>query len=178
MAYKRYFYLYIVMVTTLAAAAQKVPDPCSLLSAQEVEEVMQVPMKPGRLRDGRGSFSGLSCTYFSQNQFEQSGSVKIIIDTTADMQENGHIYPSAKAMYEKQKQAYVQALKRQNRSSEFQPVKGVGEDAFWDGSFLKAVSGDTYLAVSVSGGGKTDGASEKYSRSSTIARRILQRLKE
>lgn len=148
--------LFSMILLTMLSAGDKVliPDPCKLLTQQEIEKIVQVPMKPGRLRDGRSYFSGMSCEYFSLKQFEKPGSVKITIDTTASMKATDSIYESAKELYSKQKYAYKEALKDHHKEDTFLRVEGLGDDAYWVENSLRILDGNRYIAVSASGGPK------------------------
>lgn len=132
--------------------AETIPDPCGLLTHQEAEEIMAIPMKEGRLKDNRTLFVGLVCSYFSVDQFDRSGSVKITIDTTQSMKETHSIYRSAKDRYERQKYAYTEALKDQNKLDTFQKIEGFGDDAYWDRVSLIVLVKDIYLHVRVKAG--------------------------
>lgn len=137
---------------TVATSAESIPDPCKLLSIEEVENVMHIQMNPGRLRDSRSSFNGMTCTYLSKKKFEQSGSVSINIETTENMKKTDHIFPSCKEKYERQKYAVIEALKRQNRSDTFHPIEGLGGEAYWINNSLRILSKGTLLEIRVTGG--------------------------
>jgi len=146
------FFLALLSVVTSSLLAESIPNPCKLLSLQEVTKIMQIPMKEGRLKDSRKSYNGLSCTYYSIDQFGTTGNAKISIETTADMKASEHIYNSAQELYKRQKLATQQAYKRQKKSDAFLELRGLGEDAFWDGYTLKVLDKDTYLAIHITGG--------------------------
>lgn len=109
-------------------------------------------MKPGRLKDNRTTFNGLNCSYASIDQFEKSGNVSITINTTADMKKSDSIFGSAKEMYDKKRYAYREALKRRNEADTFQEIKGLGSDAYWNGTSLNILNSDTTVTIRVSGG--------------------------
>jgi len=178
----------IVCMLSWAAGSEDIPDPCTLLTVQEVENVMHIPMKEGRFRDGRNTFNGLQCTYFSKNRFEKSGSVNITIETTADMKATDHIFESVKEMYEKQKYAYGQALKDKKKGKSIHFVKGLGDEAYWNGISLNILNKDTYLDIRISSGfGLSSNDSrilekrveeKTLSASLAIAKQILNRLEK
>ena len=182
MIYKKYFYFGMVFSMTLVTAT--IPDPCKLLSVVEVESVMQISMKKGRLRDSRSTFSGMTCNFDSQNKFEQSGSVSINIETTANMKAADHIFTSCKEKYEKQKYAVIEALKRQNKADTFHPIEGLGDEAYWIGNSLRILSRETLLEIRITGGfglkGKDKPTLEKQleEKRMSVAKEIAQRTLE
>jgi len=149
---KPYLYLGVILMMTFASSAESIPDPCKLLSVETIEEVMQLPMKEGRLRDSRSSYYGLTCSYFSHDRFEKSGNVSINIETTANMKKTDHIFPSCKEKYERQKYAVMEALKRQNKEDDLRSVEGLGDEAYWIGNALRILSKGTLLEIRVAGG--------------------------
>lgn len=181
---KKYIYLGVVLMMTFATSAESIPDPCKLFTVEDVEKVMHIPMKPGRLRDSRSSFNGMTCTYFSKKKFEQSGSVSINIETTENMKETDHIFTSAKAKYERQKYAIMEALKRQSKADTFRLLKGLGDEAYWTGDSLRVLSKDTFLEIRVTGGfnlkSNNWNALEKQleEKKLTISKEIVQRTLE
>ena len=161
------FFLALLSVVTSSLLAESIPNPCKLLSLQEVTKIMQIPMKEGRLKDSRKSYNGLSCTYYSIDQFGTTGNAKITIETTEDMKAYDHIFDSTKKMYKKEKYASEQALKRQQKSDSFIEFKDLGDDAFWNGTTLKVLYKDTYLSVYITGGfGLTAANSEELKKKS------------
>jgi hypothetical protein len=161
------FFLALLSLLTSSLSAETIPNPCKLLSLEEITKIMQIPMKEGRLKDSRKSYNGLSCNYYSVDQFGKSGNAKITIETTEDMKAYDHIFDSAKKMYEKEKYASEQALKRQEKSNSFIELKELGDDAFWNGTILKVLYKDTYLSVYITGGfGLTATNSEELKRKS------------
>ena len=152
---------------TSSLLAQSIPNPCKLLSLEELTKIMQIPMKEGQLKDSRKSYNGLVCNYYSIDQFGTSGNAKITIETTEDMKVHDHIFDSAKKKYEKEKYANEQALKRQQKSDRFLEFTGLGDDAFWNGSILRVLYKDTYLAIHITGGfGLTASNSEEMKKKS------------
>ena len=144
------FVLAVFMTLLLAAEAGTALDPCQVLTKQEVEKVLKRPMKPGKLRKSNSVFGTLSCTYFSVDRFENSASVVLNIGTTSFMKENDAVFESAKEKYEKEKNAYLEALKRQNKVDTFEAVKGLGDEAYWGTVALHILKGDTFLNIKVS----------------------------
>ena len=186
----RKFILIVLMLPMVLLAEEKelIPNPCKLLEKAELEKIVQIPLKPGRLRDNRSTFDGMSCFYFSAKPQEKHGSVTISIDTTASMKATDSIWESAKNRYDKEKYAYQQALKRENKSDSYHPVKGLGEDAYWDHTSLNILDGNTYINIRASGGPQiiAHGSREldkmvnerELQLSQSIAKRVLQKLKQ
>ena len=166
--------------------AETIPDPCGLLTHQEAEEMMGIPMKEGRLKDGRDHFVGFVCSYFSVDQFDRSGSIKITIDTTQSMEESSSVHRSAKDRYERQKYAYSEALKDQGKADTFETIEGLGDDAYWNRVSLIVLVNDIYLDIQVKAGAgmKAENAEALYQKiearnlalSKEIAALIIQKL--
>lgn len=182
MIYSKYFYLGMIFIMTLANAT--IPDPCKFLTVAEVGNMMQTPMKEGRLRDSRSTYYGMTCSYFSQNKFEQSGSVSINIETTANMKATDHIFSSCKEKYERQKYAVMEALKRQKKEDTFHPIKGLGDEAYWIRNSFRVLSKGILLEIRITGGfglkGKDKPTLEKQIEEKylEVAREIAQRILE
>ncbi len=188
MTQKTYSIVGSILIMTLSILqADNIPDPCNMLTHQEIEKIMNIPMKEGKSKDYRNIFGGLGCNYGSINMFEKSGSVSITIDTTKSMEETGYIWESAKERFDKEKYAYKNALKRRNKASTFHKIKGIGEDAYWNHSSLKILNKDTYIYIRVNAGaGMSASNSEELHKkvdaknlsvSKKIAQRILEKLK-
>ena len=144
------FVLAVLSTLLLAGEAGSTLDPCQLLTKQEVEKVLERPMKPGKLSKGNALFGTVSCTYFSVDQFDKSASAVLNIGTTSFMKENDAVFESAKEKYEKEKNAYLGALKRRNEANTFEAVKGLGDEAYWGTVALHILKGDTFLKIKVS----------------------------
>jgi hypothetical protein len=153
-----------------------------------VEKVLKIPMQPGRLGRSGAVFGTLSCTYLSKERFEKSGSVVLTVGTTSFMKENDAIFESAKEKYDKEKYAYMEALKRQGKSDTYKPIEGLGDDAYWGSVALKILQGDADINIRVSA---TSGMSARSSQeldkmtkernlavSKEIAKIVLPKLKK
>lgn len=132
-----------------AIQAESIPNPCELLTHQEVEQLMGIPMKEGRLKDSKNQFVGLVCSYFSVNPFDKAGSIELTIDTTQSMQETNSIYTSAKDHYDRQKNAYIDAQKDQQKLDTSLTIEMLGDDAYWNHVSLIILDKDTYLDIHV-----------------------------
>jgi len=148
------FCSFLILMWTIASSVQadSIPDPCKLLTHQEVESIMQIPMKPGKLKDHRSTFQGMSCWYISVDRFEKTGSIDIKIDTTQSMKENDSIYESAKDEYDRQKYAHIEALKYHHKENTFHPIEGMGDDAFWYDPSLTILNKDAIIIIRVHAG--------------------------
>lgn len=182
------FVLAVLMTLLLVAEAESGLDPCQLLTKQEVEKVLKRPMKPGKLSKGNALFGTLSCTYLSVDQFEKSASAVLNIGTTSFMKENDAVFESAKEKYEKEKNAYLGALKRRNETDTFEAVMGLGDEAYWGTVALHILKGDTFLKIKASASAgmsaKSSQEMEKMVKernltvSKEIAKIVLQKLEQ
>ena len=155
------FVLTMLMTLLLAGETGTALDPCQMLTKQEVEKVLKRPMKPGKLGKSNAVFGTLSCSYLSVDRFENSASSVLNIGTTSFMKENDAVFESAKEKYEKEKNAYLGALKRQNKADTFEVVKGLGDEAYWGTVSLHILKGDTFINIKISA---TAGMSAKSSQ--------------
>jgi len=154
--------LLIVLAALLSASeGREALQPCQLLTKQEVESVLKTKMKPGRLNESGAVFGTLSCSYLSADPLKKPASVTLTIGTTAFMKANDAVFESAKEKYEKEKNAYLEALKRRNKTDTFLPVEGLGDDAYYGSVSLYILQGDTYIDIKVSA---TAGMSAKNSQ--------------
>jgi hypothetical protein len=151
----------VLATLLLASESKNTLDPCQLLTKQEAEKILKVQMKPGRLNKSGAVFGTLSCNYLSVDRFEKSASVTLSVGTTTFMKANDAVFESAKEKYEKEKNAYLEALKRQNKTDTFLPVEGLGDDAYWGSVSLYILQGDAYINIKVSA---TAGMSAKSSQ--------------
>jgi hypothetical protein len=148
---RKLFLVLSILATALFAGGEKgALDPCQLLTKQEAEKVLGTAVKPGRLNSSGTLFGTLSCEYLTVDRFEKSGSVTVMVGTTAFMKANDAIFESAKEKYEKEKQAHIQALKAQHKGKSFDAIEGLGDDAYWNGVGLSILKGETYLSIRVS----------------------------
>ena len=152
--------LALVMVIS-GVQAENIPNPCELLTHQETEQLMGIPMKEGRLKDSKSLFVGMVCSYFSVSLFDKSGSIVLTIDTTKSMKETDSIYTSAKDHYNRQKNAYIKAQKDQNKLDSSPNIEGFGDDAYWNHVSLIILDKDTYLDIHVNAGAGITGKSRR-----------------
>lgn len=181
-----YILVYFLWIILSPLQAENIKDPCQLLTQQEIEKIMNIPMKAGQLKDHRSYFLGLGCWYRSVQQFEKSGSVNITIDTTQNMKETDSIYTSAKDHYDRQKYAYIKALKGRNEENRFHKIEGLGDDAYWNHVSLIILNKDSYINIRVhASAGMSANSSEELQKkidvrtlsvSKEIAQLVLKRL--
>ena len=182
------FVLAVLTTLLLATEVENVLDPCQLLTKQEVEKVLKRPMKAGKLGKSNALFGTLSCSYLSVDRFDNSASAVLNIGTTTFMKENDAVFESAKEKYEKEKNAYMGALKRQNKADTFEAVKGLGDEAYWGTVSLHIFKGDTFINIKISASAgmraKSSQEMEKMVKkrnltlSKEIAQIILQKLEQ
>ena len=142
----------LLLMIVSAVQAESIPNPCKILTLQEVENIMHIPMKPGKLKDHRSTFQGMSCWYLSVDRFEKTGSIDIGIDTTQSMKETDSIYESAKDEYDRKKYAHIEALKYHHKENAFHPIKDMGDDAFWYDPSLTILDKDAIIIIRVHAG--------------------------
>jgi len=163
-----------------AAQAEDIPDPCKLLTQVEAEKIMGIPMKPGRAKDGRSYFMGISCKYFSKDQFGKSGSVAITIDSTQSMKKTDSIYTSAKDHYDRKKNALIQSLKDHSQAALFHKIENIGDDAYWHYPSLTILNKDLYIVIRTHAGGgmsapsSTELQKKVEARSLSVSKQISQ----
>ena len=176
----------IFLMTFSIVSADSIPDPCKLLTQQEAEKIMGIPMKTGRLKDGRSYFMGLTCDYFSKDQFGKFGSVNITVDSTQSMKETDSIYDSAKDHYNREKNAHIQAWKDRHLGN-IHNIEGLGDDAYWLDPSLRILYQDFYIVIRAHAGAGMSAANSEalqkkveernLSVSKQIAELILAKLK-
>ena len=143
--------LFVMLATLLLAVENKSTlDPCQILTKQEAEKVLGTKMQEGRVSKSGAVFGTISCSYYSVDRFDKSASVILTIGTSDFMKANDAVFESAKEKYEKKKNAYLEALKRQKKTDTFLPIHGLGEDAYWGTVALNILKGDTYINIRVS----------------------------
>ena len=174
----------IALVIFSLLNAEEIPDPCTLLTQQEAETLLQVPVQPGRLRDEGRIIMGLTCTYYSQDMIGKPGTISIMIDTTKSMKKNGSIYESAKDEYYRILRAHTEAMKEKHLP--VHKISGLGDDAFWLSPKLTVIYKDTYFTITAHPHVTTMGTEPwrekaeavQLSVSKSVAKLVLQRLSE
>ena len=178
----------VLAASLLASESKSTLDPCRLLTKQEAEKVLRVPLKAGRLNKSGAVFGTLSCSYLSVDRFEKSASVTLTVGTTSFMKENDAIFESAKEKYDKEKYAYKEALKRQKKTDTFESIKGLGDDAYRGNVSLNILQGDACVDIRVSAAsGMHAGSSQEMEKrtkeknlalSKEIAKIVLPKLRQ
>ena len=137
----------LLWLTASLLAADTIPNPCKLLTQQEAETLIKVPVQPGRLRDEGRIVMGLTCTYYSQDMIGNPGTISIVIDTTESMKKNGSVYESAKDEYDRILRAHTEAMKEKHLP--VHKVSGLGDDALWLSPKLTVLYKDIYFTITV-----------------------------
>ncbi len=179
---------YMLSALLLAADKNTELNPCELLTKQEVEKVLGTKMQGSRLITSGTIFGTVSCKYLSVDLFEKSASATFTIGTTAYMKANDAVFESAKEKYEKEKNAYLGALKRRNEADTFEEIKGLGDEAYWGTVALHILKGDTFLKIKIKASAgmsaKSSQEMEKmvkernFSVSKEIAKIVLPKLRQ
>ena len=161
----------LMMLVVAAAHADARPattprDACDLLTKREVAAVQGQPFSTARPTN-RGTRS--QC-FFELPAFMDSVSLDVIRDGGALWKE----YFTLDAQDQRERSRAEQGKKKKSRP---QPVRGVGQEAYWVGGnstgSLYVLKNGVVLRVSV-GGGATE--AEKLKRSKALATRALARL--
>ncbi len=143
-------------------------NPCLLVSQEEAAKAMGGPVKAGQLKGAANPLGQSICFYDGQAdtslRFVQI-SLVATQNMNANLRESGY---NAAKLFKDSKKLLGKPKK----------ISGLGEDAFWGGSGLKAGAGlhvlgkDAYLNITVaSGDGKRDLEAAK-----TLAEKALERL--
>ncbi len=151
-----------------AARAGGALNPCALITQQEAAEALGGVVQAGKLRQTANPLGQRICFYEGRSAAAMRF-VQISLVTTAglseDLRRSG--YSAAKLFQDSKK-----LLGRPK------PVKGLGQEAFWGGSGLKAGAGlhvlarDVYLNISVAAGD----ARRDLEAAKVLAQKALARL--
>jgi hypothetical protein len=174
-----------------ASVAKAKFDACSLLTSDEIKAVQGEPVKDTKPSDRTaGEFIVTQCYYELPTQSNSisltltesnSGgqSVKESWEKTFGKDE-GKSEPERKKDRDKEKEkprAKPESGSEEEESAPMEPVRGVGDEAFWAasriGGALYVLKGNRYIRISV--GGKGD-AEAKLKKSKTLAQKALRRL--
>ena len=174
-----------------ASRTEKVKvDACSLLTSAEIEAVQGEPIKETKLSDQMsGEFVVTQCYYalptlsnsisltLTERSPEKSGgqSVKEFWESTFGKDERKSEQERKKDRDKEKNKTRAQG--EEEESAPLEPVRGVGDEAFWSasriGGALYVLKRDRYIRISV--GGKGD-AEAKLKKSKMLAQKALQRL--
>ncbi len=178
-------------VSPSASPAEKVKfDACSLLTSAEIEAVQGEPVKETKPSEQTsGDFvvsqcyyalptlsNSISLTLTERNPGKSGGqNVKEFWESTFGKDERKSEQERKKDR-EKEKNK-TRAQGEEEESAPLEPVRGVGDEAFWSasriGGALYVLKRDRYFRISV--GGKGD-AEAKLTKAKTLAQKALRRL--
>ena len=147
---------------------------CTLLTKEEIQAAQGEPFK-----ETKASLKKNAGLNFSQCYFELPTTVNSVVltvtqrgdgpdarDPKQNWQETFHRDKSAEKNKEKEKEG-----------SEPEKIEGVGDEAFWTGSrvggALYVLKGESFIRISLGGGGTRE---EKIEKSKTLAQSALKRL--
>lgn len=138
------FVLFGAMVFPVACAhSGSDMSPCELLSQSDVETLFQEKVHQGAMRTTTAP-AGRSCRY----SFEKDGNVfgvSVKVSRTVEISQEG-IFDSAGDVFDRQ----VKARKAGSHSSgHFRQIQETGDDAFWDGSALWVLRGESLVVITV-----------------------------
>lgn len=178
----------------LPAAAKSKIDPCSLLTSAEIQAVQGEPLK-NTIPSERpsGDLVTLVCYYelptpsnsislsVTLRGADKKGgqSVKEFWETTFAKSERQDGGKKDRDKGKKKAQPSNEPRREgdEDESASAQPVRGIGEEAFWSasrvGGALYVLRGDRFLRISVGGNGD---AEAKLKKSRTLAEKVLRRL--
>jgi hypothetical protein len=145
------------------------PDPCTLLTKEEVQAVQGEAFKDTKASQKTGA--GLA---MGQCYFELPTPVNSIVLTVTRKAEGGRD-PAAswKEIFHREKS------QKREEEEEKEPLKieGIGDEAFWTGTriggALYVLKGNCYIRISVGGAGDQ---AQKIEKSKTLAENVLKRL--
>lgn len=143
-------------------------NPCMLISQEEAAKALGGPVKTGQLKGAANPLGQSICFYDGQAE-ASIRFVQISLVATKNMNENLREsgYTAAKL--------YADTKKLLGKPKE---VSGLGEEAFWGGSGLKAGAGlhvlgkDAYLSITVASGDNK----RNLEAAKTLAEKALERL--
>ncbi|MBA3028405.1 MAG: hypothetical protein FP816_06270 [Desulfobacteraceae bacterium] len=147
---KKHFVLFLVAAITWAfvmpmsrVQAETATDACSLFTRGNAEILFKETVSEGISRDTTAP-AGHSCRY-SFNKKGGAYGIKVRVSTHTALQAEG-IYASAAEIMERQKNARKASS---YASKSFKEVPGHGDDAFWNGTDLWLIKGETLIIITV-----------------------------
>jgi hypothetical protein len=153
-------------------------DACSLVSKEEVESILQTPVKGAKSSErSDGTFKISQCLYTAA-EIGKSVNLDLI---QADPNEPSKRSP--KDFWKEKFDPYENEEPRTNRDDEKEQnapskkITGLGDEAYWVsnrfGSVLYILKGDAFVSIGVEG---TDDEETKLEKSKALAQKALQRL--
>lgn len=141
-------------------------DPCALITEADAESITAEPVNPP-LQETLEDPAGKSCRYFTQQSAAQSRAVEISVWESNNLKQGLYGWP-ADEHFERFKNGH------KNSGKNFEPLHGLGDDAYYWGSYVYALKGPYVLMVSArgygSGGADTDAKNKEATiRAATLA---------
>ncbi|HEY3123925.1 MAG TPA: hypothetical protein VGK70_07645 [Thermoanaerobaculia bacterium] len=170
-----------IAVTLPADAAEKKFDPCSLLTASEIQAVQADRVASTKGNEPERDRFAVSQCFYTLATFSKSISLEVTRRRPTDAEGPRSYWRQmfGRAL-EKEKetgQREGRPGEEEKRSSPPQRVEGVGDDAYWVGppivGGLYVLKEDTYFRLSVGG---PESEAVKIEKLKKLARRVLRRL--
>ncbi len=178
-----------VLLAGAAASAAPAParfDPCSLLTAREIQEVQGDRVVSTKASEPERDRFAVSQCFYTLATFSNSISLEVTRrragapdDPRAHWKQTfARAVGKAREKREEPEAEERGAPTKEKQAAGPRPVPGVGEEAFWDGSSLGGglfvLKGNAYLRLSVGG---PDSEPVKIEKLKKLARKALPRLR-
>lgn len=173
------------VATASSEAVKSKTDACALLTSAEIEAVQKEAVKETKLTgSSHGGFSISQC-FFTLPTFNNSISLQVTqrADGSASRdprefwKETFNAESKSEREREREKKEKREREDEEEEGAPPQKVTGVGDEAFWVGSriggALYVLKGNSYLRVSIGGGGPQ---SDKIQRLKSLAQKVTERL--
>lgn len=160
--------LVVAALFSSLAAAHEPPDPCSLISAAEIEEIQGEKVKSTKGSAPERSLLAVSQCFYTLPTFSRSVSVELTLKGPSRDESQS---PS------RQWKTLFHSRTRAKQDDAARPVPGLGDEAFWSGNAyvgaLYVLKSDAYLRISIGGAGDE---AARIDRSKRLAEKALARL--
>lgn len=121
--------------TATRVAAVKGPiEPCKLFTKMDAQKVLGVPVSDGRISHDTGFAPGTQCSYFSLASADDPGGnwgASLDVSDQATFEKQGSYFKSPTQYFQRTRKG-MNAVP----ASRVKEVKGVGDDAYWEGGHL------------------------------------------
>jgi hypothetical protein len=171
--YVKWLSLFALLVPVVCAAAEPLPDPCSLLTISDVEQAQgNIYLQATKSVKTSGGVTVSQC-YF--RLAEETRSVTLELTRAASPHATHELWEK---QFEAKPQSKEKGEEAENEAHGVE-VKGIGEDAIWSGNrvsgALYVLTKDAILRVSLGGIGTQE---LKVERAKMLARRVLPKLNQ
>ena len=172
------------VATASSEVVKSKTDACALLTSAEIEAVQKEAVKETKLTgSSQGGFSISQC-FFTLPTFNNSISLQVTQRAEGSASRDPREFWKETFSHESKSEREREREKKEKREREEeeegappQRVTGVGDEAFWVGSriggALYVLKGNSYLRVSIGGGGPQ---SDKIQRLKSLAQKVTERL--